>query len=268
MKFEKISYEVDGAIATITLNDPSTMNAAGVDTVSELLKAMEFAGEDARCTILTGTGRGFSSGANLSTDELSGKTKESAERTNRFDAGRSLDIYYNPFIIAMRDHPHPIITAVNGAAAGVGCSIALMGDMIVCAKSAYFLQAFRRIGLVPDGGSTWLLPRAIGRVRAMEMALLGEKLPAETALEWGMVNRVVSDDELMGEARDLAERLANGPTIALASMRKLIWDSQEEDLDTSLRSERLEQRIAGRTADFREGVKAFKQKRKAEFTGQ
>ena len=268
MAFDKITYDVEGLIATITFNDPSTLNAAGTDTVSETLEALQYAAEDARCTILTGGGRGFSSGANLSSGRLSGDESDGAERTSKFDAGRSLEVYYNPLIIAMRDHSHPIITAVNGPAAGVGCSIALMGDLIVCAESAYFLQAFRRIGLVPDGGSTWLLPRAVGRVRAMEMALLGEKLPAATALEWGMVNRVVPDGDLMAETRSIAERLAHGPTVALAGMRKLIWDSQEEDLDTTLRAERTIQRAAGRTEDFREGVKAFRQKRKAEFTGQ
>jgi len=268
MAFDKITYDVDGLIATITFNDPSTLNAAGTDTVSETLEALQYAAEDARCTILTGTGRGFSSGANLSSDRLSGDESDGEKRTTKFDAGRSLEIYYNPLIIAMRDHPHPIITAVNGPAAGVGCSIALMGDLIVCAESAYFLQAFRRIGLVPDGGSTWLLPRAVGRVRAMEMALLGDKLPAAKALEWGLVNEVVADDDLMSAANRLAERLSSGPTLALASMRKLIWDSQEEDLDTSLRAERIAQRSAGRTEDFREGVKAFLQKRPAEFTGQ
>lgn len=268
MNFTKITYGVDGAVATISIDDPATMNAAGVDTTAELLTALEFAAADARCTILTGSGRGFCSGANLSSDEISDAKGDTDERRTAFDAGRVLDIYYNPFIIAMRDHPHPIITAVNGPAAGVGCSIALMGDLIVCTQSAYFLQAFRRIGLVPDGGATWLLPRAVGRVRAMEMALLGEKLPAATALEWGMVNRVVPDDDLMAETRSIAERLAHGPTIALAGMRKLIWDGQEEDLDTTLRAERTIQRAAGRTEDFREGVKAFRQKRKAEFTGQ
>ncbi|MEO0467289.1 MAG: enoyl-CoA hydratase/isomerase [Pseudomonadota bacterium] len=268
MTFEKITYSVDADIATLTLNDPSSMNAAGTDMVSELLKAIQFAGEDARCTIITGTGRGFSSGANLSSGSMSGTEKTGVQRKTSNDLGRALDVHYNPFIIAMRDHPHPIITAVNGAAAGIGCSIALMGDLIVCSESAYFLQAFRRIGLVPDGGSTWLLPRAIGRVRAMEMTLLGDKLPAAKALEWGMVNRVVPDGDLMTTAQDLAARLASGPTFALAGTRRLIWDSQEDNLDYALRSERLEQREAGRTQDFREGLKAFKQKRPAEFTGQ
>ncbi|MEL6211682.1 MAG: enoyl-CoA hydratase/isomerase, partial [Pseudomonadota bacterium] len=221
---------------------------------------------DARATIMTGTGRGFCSGANLGGGEMR-KEAASNDTAPAFDAGAALDTHYNPMILAMKDHPHPIVTAVNGAAAGVGCSIALMGDIIIAAESAYFLQAFRRIGLVPDGGSTYLLPRMIGRARAMEMALMGDKLPAGKALEWGLVNQVVADDALMGTARETAEKLANGPTQALAMIRSLIWDAEDTDFEGQLRKERVAQRTAGRTADFREGVSAFLQKRPAEFTG-
>ena len=262
MSFEKITYAVDGGIATISFNDPSTMNAAGIDTVEELLLAFEMAGDEARCTILTGEGRGFCSGANLSP-----KITGSGGTSGKPDAGKALDTHYNPFIKAMKTHPHPVVTAVNGAAAGVGCSIALMGDFIVASDKAYFLQAFRRIGLVPDGGSTFLLPRVIGRARAMEMALFGEKLPAATALEWGLVNRVVAHDALMTEARDYAEKLATGPTQALALMRGLIWDAEENDFDSQLQAERFAQRTAGRSPDFKEGVTAFLEKRPANFSG-
>ncbi len=263
MDFEKISYALEGEIAVISFDDPKTMNAAGLDTVEELLLAFEKAGDDARGTILTGNGRGFCSGANLSGDVGGG-----SKPRGKPDAGKALDSHYNPFIKVMREHPHPVITAVNGAAAGVGCSIALMGDMVIAAEGAYFLQAFRRIGLVPDGGSTWLLPRTIGRVRAMEMALLGEKLPAAKALEWGMVSKVVPDDQLMSEAMDLAMTLSKGPTRALSVMRGLIWDGCENDLEAQLHAERNAQRIAGRTSDFKEGVSAFLEKRPARFTGQ
>ncbi|MEO0983733.1 MAG: enoyl-CoA hydratase/isomerase [Pseudomonadota bacterium] len=262
MDFEKITYELDGDIAIITLNDPATMNAAGMDTVEELLLAFETAADDARCTILTGTGRGFCSGANLNPKMVSGGASQ-----GKPDAGKALDSHYHPLIMAMKEHPHPIITAVNGAAAGVGCSIALMGDIIIAADSAYFLQAFRRIGLVPDGGSTYLLPRLIGRARAMEMALLGDKIPAATALDWGMVNRVVGDNALMEEARDLADNLANGPTQALSMIRGLFWDSADRNFDAQIHAERLAQREAGRTNDFKEGVTAFLEKRPAKFTG-
>lgn len=264
MSFEKIKYDVNDRIAVITINDPATMNAAGMDVVEELSLALEKAEDDARCTILTGEGRGFCSGANLSTPSLAGGGPKPVRKP---DAGSALDTHYNPLIKAMRKHSHPIITAVNGAAAGVGCSIALMGDFIIASDKAYFLQAFRRIGLVPDGGSTFLLPRIIGRARAMEMVLFGEKLPADKALEWGLVNRVVAADDLMSEARRYAEALANGPTQALSIMRGLIWDAEENDFDSQLQAERFAQRTAGRSSDFKEGVTAFLEKREAKFTG-
>ena len=242
MAYTKISYELKGDIAIISFNDPSTLNACGVDTAQELLHAFEVAADEARCTILTGAGRGFCSGANLGPGGLSVKLSHEGSK-------------------------HPVITAVNGPAAGVGCSLALVGDIVVCAKSAYFLQAFRRIGLVPDGGSTWLLARTIGRVRAMEMALFGDKVPAEKAMEWGMINRIVEDDQLMPTALEMAEKLASGPTIALSLARELIWKACESDFDEAIYDERLAQRTAGRTDDFKEGVSAFLQKRPAEFKG-
>lgn len=259
MDFKKITYSVDEDIATIALNDPKTMNAAGMDTIEELTLALEAAADDARCTIITGNGRGFCSGANLSPNITSGGPK------GKPDAGKALDSHYNPFIKMMKTHPHPIITAVNGAAAGVGCSIALMGDFIIAGKSGYFLQAFRRIGLIPDGGSTFLLPRMAGRARAMEMTLFGDKVPAEKAEEWGLINRVVPDDELMSEARSYAKKLADGPTQALAMIRELVWQAEDNDFDSQLQAERFAQRTAGRQSDFKEGVTAFLEKRPADF---
>lgn len=258
MSFEKITYAVEDDIAVITFNDPSTMNAAGIDTVEELIFAMEKAEDDARCTIITANGRGFCSGAHLSNDMT-------ADTERKLDVGRELDRVYNPFIKAIRIHPHPVITAVNGAAAGVGCSIALMGDFIIAAESSYFLQAFRRIGLVPDGGSTFLLTRALGRARAMEMALFGEKIPAAQALDWGLVNRVVPDERLLAEAKNYAQQLANGPATALALIRDLIWKAEENDFDSQMQAERYAQRTAGRSRDFAEGVQAFIEKRPANF---
>lgn len=258
MDFEKITYAVENDIATITFNDPKTMNAAGIDTVEELILAFEMASDEARCTILTGNGRGFCSGANLS-------GTVGAVPRGKPDAGKALDTLYNPFIKSMRTHPHPIITAVNGAAAGVGCSIALMGDFIISGQSGYFLQAFRRIGLVPDGGSTYLLTHMIGRARAMEMALFGDKIGAEQALEWGLINRVVADADLMTEARAYAQRLADGPTKALALIRDLVWQAEDNSFDAQLQEERFAQRTAGRQSDFREGVRAFQEKRPANF---
>ena len=264
MSFSKISYSVENDIATIAFNDPATMNAAGIDTALEILLALEMAEDEARATIVTGNGRGFCSGANLSGGDVTGSSKMKGKP----DAGKALDAPYNPLIMAMKEHSHPIITAVNGAAAGVGCSIALMGDYIIAAESAYFLQAFRRIGLVPDGGSSYLLPRLIGRARAMEMALLGDKIPAATALDWGMVNKVVADDQLMTEAKTLAAALAAGPTVALSLIRDLFWNSADNSFEEQLHAERVAQRTAGRTADFKEGVSAFLEKRPANFKGE
>jgi 2-(1,2-epoxy-1,2-dihydrophenyl)acetyl-CoA isomerase len=159
------------------------------------------------------------------------------------------------------------VSAVNGAAAGIGCSFALLGDLIVAGESAYFLQAFRRIGLVPDGSATYHLPRMVGRVRAMEMMLLGERLPAKTALEWGLINRCVPDGELMATAKALAGELANGPTKTLGMIRRLAWASLDHSWNEQLQAERQAQRAAGRTEDFREGVQAFFQKRRPTFKG-
>tara|TARA_S200002703_G_C3777398_1_gene239380 strand:- start:399 stop:1196 length:798 start_codon:yes stop_codon:yes gene_type:complete len=264
MAYTKISYELKGDIAIISFNDPSTLNACGVDTAQEMLHAFEVAADEARCTILTGAGRGFCSGANLGPGQMGVQLSHEGSKP---DAGRALTTHYNPLMQAIREHPHPVISAVNGPAAGVGCSLALAGDIVLCAESAYFLQAFRRIGLVPDGGSTWLLARTIGRVRAMEMALFGDKVPAEKALEWGMVNRIVADDALMSTAMEMAEKLATGPTVALSLARDLIWKACESDFDEAIYDERIAQRTAGRTDDFKEGVSAFLQKRPAEFKG-
>jgi 2-(1,2-epoxy-1,2-dihydrophenyl)acetyl-CoA isomerase len=259
MDYAKIKVAADGPITVVTLADPATMNAAGVDTASELRHAFgeaTKAGSGVRCLVLTGEGRGFCSGANLSGGGAGGGG----------DAGSSLETVYNPLVTAIKELSVPLVTAVNGAAAGVGCSLALLGDLIVAAESAYFLQAFRRIGLIPDGGSTYLLPRMVGRARAMEMALLGERVPAAKALEWGMINRCVPDAELMPAAMELAGELARGPA-SLGLTRQTIWAGLDAEWSDQLRREAQGQTVAGRTEDFREGVTAFLQKRPAEFKG-
>ena len=266
MDYTKIKVEVADGVAVITLNDPGTMNAAGLDLAGELSHAFSniAAGYvSARAIVLTGEGRGFCSGANLAGG---GASARELDVDGKPDAGRALETVYNPLVTQMRDCPLPVVTAVNGAAAGVGCSLALLGDLIVAGESAYFLQAFRRIGLVPDGGSTYLLPRAIGRARAMEMALLGEKIGAAKALEWGLVNRVVPDADLRATAIELAKELANGPA-SLGAIRKLIWESLDTDWTGQLQAERKAQKIAGKSEDFIEGVSAFLQKRVAAFKG-
>jgi len=267
MDYKKIKVSRDGAVAVITLADPATMNAAGVDTAAELLHAFKAAStgpDKARAILLTGEGRGFCSGANLSANPGGGGG--SLDGDGKPDAGAALETTYNPLVTYIREMATPLVTAVNGAAAGVGCSLALLGDLIVAAESAYFLQAFRRIGLVPDGGSTYLLPRMIGRARAMEMALLGDRVPAAQALDWGLVNRVVADGALMAEAMKLAQALATGPA-SLGLSRQIMWASLDSDWAAQLHRERIAQRDAGKTEDFREGVSAFLSKRPAAFTG-
>lgn len=261
MAYAKIKYELEGAVALITLNDPATLNAIAVDMTAELTDAFGRAVGEARCVVMTGEGRAFSSGANLS----SGAPPTDAD--GQPDLGDRLEQAFNPFVTMLRDLPIPYVTAVNGAAAGIGCSFALLGDLIVAGESAYFLQAFRRIGLVPDGSATYHLPRMIGRVRAMEMMLLGEKVPAATALAWGLVNRCVPDAELMPTAKALALDLANGPTKTLGAIRRLSWASLDNTWSEQIQAERMSQRDAGRTEDFREGVQAFFQKRPANFKG-
>lgn len=263
----KVRYDRADAVAIITMADPGTLNAAGIDMVAELNTAFDRACTEARAVILTGEGKGFCSGANLgSTSGAMASPAAQGSDGGGFDAGAALDSHYNPFVSKLRTLPIPFVTAVNGAAAGVGCSFALLGDLIVAAEGAYFLQAFRRIGLVPDGGSTYLLPRMVGRARAMEMMLLGDKVPAATALSWGMINRCVPEAELMPTALGLAQQLAEGPK-ALGMIRSLGWQALDADWDDQLHAERITQRDAGRTADFAEGVTAFLQKRKAAFRG-
>jgi len=263
LEFDKASLEIDGAVAILRMNDPDVLNALSPDMVKGLSQALDgLAASDVkpRCLILTGSGRAFSAGANLQGRGGNGLNKPGG-------AGTALETVFHPFIRKLRDLPYPVVTAVNGVAAGAGMSVALMGDLILCARSAYFLQAFRRIGLVPDCGSTWLLPRLVGRARAIELSLLGERLPAETALAWGLVNRVYDDGDLMGEALRLARDLAKGPTVALAMIRRLYWESPENSFEQQIDLERRSQRAAAATGDSREGITAFLEKREAKFLG-
>jgi 2-(1,2-epoxy-1,2-dihydrophenyl)acetyl-CoA isomerase len=264
MQYQRIRIQFKNHIARLTLNHPEALNAVSLQMIRELnrvLDEIEDPSVGARCLLIAGEGRGFCAGANLSDPET-----EMGEDA-RPDLGEGLEKWYNPFLIRLRDLPMPIVTAVNGPAAGVGMSFALMGDLVLAARSAYFMQAFRRIGLIPDGGSTFILPRAIGFSRAMELSLLGERLSAEKALEWGMVNRVYADDQLMPEALKLAETLAAGPTQALRLIRQAYWKSVDNTYEAQLKLERTLQRQAGQTEDFREGVAAFLEKRPAKFKG-
>jgi 2-(1,2-epoxy-1,2-dihydrophenyl)acetyl-CoA isomerase len=262
MQFKHVTLDFDGSVAILTLDHQEVMNAVSIDMLGGLTEALdEIDGRKAevRCLVITGAGRAFCTGANLQ-----GRDKPKPGRSN---AGAALETAFHPFLRRLRNLHCPIVTAVNGPAAGAGMSFALMGDMILVARSAYFLQAFRRIGLVPDCGSTWLLPRLVGKARAIELSLLGEKLPAETALDWGLVNRVHDDAALMGEAIKLAHELARGPTVALSLIRKLYWESPENSYEDQLNLEFESQRTAGAAEDFREGVTAFLEKRPAKFQG-
>ena len=258
---EHLQTERAGDVAILRLNDPATLNALTMPLVDALHEAVHDAAQSARAMLLCATGRAFCSGANLAATSAAG-----AADPNR-DAGAALEHHINPLIRTLRDLPIPWIAAVQGAAAGVGASLALSADLIVAGESAYFLQAFRRIGLVPDGGATWLLSQAVGRVRAMELMLLGEKLPADKARAWGLINRVVPDADLQTTALALATDLAAGPTLSLGLIRRAAWDATSSDLNEALTTERHLQTKAGQTADFAEGVRAFLEKRSAQFTG-
>ena len=262
MQFKHVTLDFDGSVAILRLDHQEVMNAVSIDMLGglgEALDAIEEKRTEVRCLVITGAGRAFCTGANLQ--------GRSNAKPGKVNAGAALETAFHPFLRRLRNLHCPIVTAVNGPAAGAGMSFALMGDMILCARSSYFLQAFRRIGLVPDCGSTWLLPRMIGKARASELSLMGEKLSAEMALQWGLINRIYDDAFLMDETMKLARELANGPTIALSLIRKLYWDSSENSYEEQLNLEFESQRIAGSAEDFKEGVTAFLEKRPAKFKG-
>jgi 2-(1,2-epoxy-1,2-dihydrophenyl)acetyl-CoA isomerase len=258
MAYEHIRLGLSpAAVATITIARPERLNALSAQTVDELRAAVaEVDACDARCLLLTGEGRGFSSGADLVS---AGGLPD--------DAGEALEKHFNPLVEALFALPIPIVAAVNGAAAGAGCSLALAADIVIAARSAYFLQAFVNIGLIPDAGATWLLPRLAGRARAMEMMMLGERIPADRAADWGMISRVVEDEELQSEAVLLATALARGPTRALGLIRRLALDAEQLPLSEALAAERVAQRTAGETQDFKAAVMAFVGKHQPRFEG-
>ena len=263
MPYETITFEVSDSVGLLTLNRPDSLNAINwplLDDIGAVLSLIEGGESGVRCLLLTGAGRGFCSGAELSRDDLS------AVGPDR-DIGLTLEQKYNPVFKRLRALPVPLVTAVNGAAAGAGMSLALAGDIVIAARSAYFLQAFVNIGLIPDAGSTYVVPRLVGKARAQAMMMLGEKVPAEVARDWGMIYEVAEDDALMDRARQIASSLAAGPTVALGHIRTLINASSGNSYADQLDLERAMQKAAGRTEDFVEGVSAFAQKRKAEFKG-
>ncbi|MEP0191237.1 MAG: enoyl-CoA hydratase-related protein [Erythrobacter sp.] len=260
MTYETIRVDDEGPLKVVTLNRPERLNAMPPHMADELGQVFYDLG-DARAVMITGEGKGFCSGA-----DLSGRGDGTA-LTMKGGPHQSLQNHYNPAISQVMRAQVPVICAVNGPAAGVGCSLALAADFTIASKSAYFLQAFVNIGLVPDGGSTWLLARAIGRARATRMMMLGEKISGEQAEEWGLIYKAVEADTLMDEARALGTKLANGPTQAYAGIKRNIASALDGTVQQVLQIEAEAQRIAGTTQDAKEGAMAFLQKRKAEFKG-
>lgn len=262
MSFETIEYSINGGVATIALNRPDSLNSFNQQMHAEVREAMQRVKDDPeiRCLLLTGKGRGFCAGQDLGDRSVSGDDSPP-------DLGESVEKNYNPLIRSIMTLPKPVVCAVNGVAAGAGASIALACDIVLAAKSASFIQVFCKIGLVPDSGGTWNLPRAVGLPRAKGLAMLGDKLPAEKAELWGMIWQCVEDDDLMEQANKLAAHLATQPTRGLGRIKELLNASTARALDEELEAERQAMQELGQSADYAEGVAAFMEKRPPKFTG-
>lgn len=254
----------DGAVLTLTLNRPQALNAFTSVLLAQLREALDAAAEDAsvRCVVITGAGRAFCAGQDLS-DPYVKPSDDPAEAPK--DIGQLLDGFYVPLALRVRSMPVPVIAAVNGVAAGAGVNLALGCDLVLAGQSASFIQAFVKIGLIPDCGGTWLLPRLVGRARALQLALLGEKLPATEAQAMGLIYQVVADEDLAATAQALAQRLSQSPVRAMAQTRRLFDQAGLLDFDEALKQEGLTQSQLGFGDDYQEGVNAFLQKRKPVF---
>jgi 2-(1,2-epoxy-1,2-dihydrophenyl)acetyl-CoA isomerase len=258
-----ILLEIDQGVALLTLNRPDSLNSFNVEMHERMREAISAVREDesVRVLVITGAGRGFCAGQDLADRSVSPDQEAP-------DLGASLENYYNPMIRSLRDLPMPVLCAVNGVAAGAGANIALACDITLAAHSANFVQAFCKLGLVPDSGGTWILPRVAGMARAKGMALLGEKISAEQAENWGMIWRCVDDEALQEEAMNMARHLATQPTRGLALIKRALHASSDNNFDEQLDLERDLQRLAGRSEDYREGVSAFMEKRRPTFKGE
>lgn len=255
MSFETIQFAVKDGIATLILNRPQVMNALNRQMRAEITQALTNLTEDVRCVVLTGSGKAFCSGQDLT------------DASGALDLEATLRDEYEPMLRAIRDCPAPVIAAVNGVAAGAGANLALVADVVIAAESASFVQAFTRIGLIPDAGGTWAIPRAVGAARALGMMLFADAIPARQAADWGLIWQALPDDEFAQGVTARARHLAQGPTAAYLAVRNAVAASFDNDLDEQLRLEARLQGEAGRSADFREGVAAFLEKRKPGFIG-
>ena len=259
MSYETIIFEQDGPIARITLNRPDRLNSFTAEMHAELKHALDALG-DARVVVLTGAGRGFCAG-----QDLNERNVTTADQP--VDLGVTVETCWNPLISKLRDLPQPVIARVNGVAAGAGANVALGCDIVVAARSAKFIQSFSAIGLIPDSGGTWVLPRLVGQARAMGMALTGEPLPAEKAEQWGLIWKCVDDEQLDSEVDGLTTRLASLPPLGLAEIKKMVRSTWSRSLDEELVEQRNQMRRLGYTDDYREGVAAFLEKRPPNFVG-
>ncbi len=260
---ESILLNIDAQVATITLNRPDRLNSFNAtmhQALSDALDVVEKPESAVRALLITGAGRGFCAGQDLSDRNVAADAEAP-------DLGASIDTWYNPLVRRLQKLPMPVVCAVNGVAAGAGANIALACDLVLAARSASFIQAFCKLGLVPDTGGTWFLRRAVGTQRAMGLSLLGDKISAEKAESWGMIWQVVDDDKLAEQARALVAYLATQPTSGLALVKRAIYAAADNTLEEQLDLERDLQRQAGRAEDYREGVAAFMAKRKPEFKG-